>query len=742
MPQLRPASVADPDGEGGKQSSRFLSPMLTAAFGLCLSIAAFLVVWAWRDSRNLEDLRNLADDRLTLMATRLQTSLLRLEALHAFWLASEEVRADEFDLFAGQLIDGDPGIQALEWAPIVTAAERSDFETRAGGMFPGYRIREHDVDGKLVPAGARADYFPILYLQPVAGNEGAIGFDMGSEPKRREALELGRDLGGPVASRSLRLVQAPSDPSGFLCVWPIQPRDPPRDSAAAHGGGLLGYLIGAYRMGAILEPSSGTLTATEFHMRVEATLPSGEVQTLYDSTPTTDGETYQVDRELQALGLRWNLVWGADPSLLARLRGPWQWVALGAGLLFTMFATMAIVQKQARAEALLRINAQLVREARLMESLQQTQRLESLGVLAGGIAHDFNNLLTGILGNSDFALDHLPADHPAHECVAQTRVAARRAADLTAQLLAYAGRANLEREPLDLTALVRDLGGLLHTAMPPGVELVHQLDPALPAVQADKAQIQQILLNLVINGAEACRDAGGLVRIETRRAGPADSTLPVGRVQLVVTDTGCGMSPDVQRRMFEPFFTTKFQGRGLGLASVRGIVQAHDGQISVESAQDQGTRVVVELPALDAAVTTTEPTRPTDFRGHGTVLLVDDETFVLSIGARILEGFGFRVVKAADAEEALALFRRERSQIRLAILDLTMPGMNGVELMHALRNMEPRLLVLLSSGYHESELGDVVDETKGIGFLQKPYTQQALVTRIQRLFGTGKVVNT
>jgi signal transduction histidine kinase len=492
-------------------------------------------------------------------------------------------------------------------------------------------------------------------------------------------------------------------------------------------------------MAPVVEPSLGTPPPTEFRMGVEVTLPTGDVQTLYGSTPPAATATHQVDRELQALELQWRLVCGIDASLLDRLRGPWHWVAMGAGLLFTMFVTMAIVQRQARAEALLRINTQLVREAKLMESLQQTQRLESLGVLAGGIAHDFNNLLTGILGNSDVALDHLPADHPAHECVAQTRVAARRAADLTAQLLAYAGRANLEREPLDLTALVRDMGGLLHTAMPPGVELVHQLDASLPAIRADKAQIQQVLLNLVINAAEACRAAGGLVRIQTRRVGPLDSTLPVARIQLVVTDTGCGMSPEVQRRMFEPFFSTKFQGRGLGLASVRGIVHAHDGEISVESVQKQGTQVVVELPALDVVAGPVAPPVPSDYRGHGTVLLVDDETFVLSIGSRILEGFGFRVVQAADAEQALAVFRREHRDIRLAILDLTMPGMNGVDLMHALRRLEPRLLVLLSSGYHESELGHIVDEAKGIGFLQKPYTQQGLVTRVQRLFEAAEV---
>jgi signal transduction histidine kinase/CheY-like chemotaxis protein len=736
MPQLRRASVAESDDEGGKRSSRFLAPLLTAAFGLCLSIAAFLVVSALRDSRNLEVLRNLAEDRLTLMATRLQASLLRLEALHAFWLASEEVRADEFELFTVDLIQGDPSIQALEWAPLVPAEQRAAFEAGASEHFPGYRIRERSADGTLVPAAARAQYFPILYVQPVAGNEHAIGFDLASESKRREALDLGRDLGGPVATRPLRLMQANGEANGFLCVWPIQRRQATPDAA---GGGVLdGYLVGVYRMAAIVEPSLGALTSTEFYMRVQATSPTGEVQTLYDSTPPAATVTHQGDRELHALGQSWNLVWAADQSLLDRLRGPWPWVAVGLGLLFTVFASMAIVQKHARAEALLRINAQLVREARLMESLQQTQRLESLGVLAGGIAHDFNNLLTGMLGNSDFALQHLPEDHPAHECVQQTRVAARRAADLTAQLLAYAGRANLEREPLDLTALVRDMGGLLHTAMPPGVELVHQLDPELPAIQADRGQMQQVLLNLVINGAEACREAGGLVRIETRVAGAPSAAADSPNVQLVVTDTGCGMSAEVQRRMFEPFFTTKFQGRGLGLASVRGIVHAHGGEISVESAQSQGTRVVVDLPALDVVVEKVVPPTPADFRGHGTVLLVDDEAFVLSIGTRILETFGFRVVKAAGAEEALAVFRREHHQIRLAILDLTMPGRNGVELMHMLRQVEPDLPVLLSSGYHESELSDVVDERRGIGFLQKPYTQQALVARIQRLFDAAR----
>ncbi|MEO6595556.1 MAG: CHASE domain-containing protein [Planctomycetota bacterium] len=714
--------------------------MLTAAVGLCLTVAAFLVVGDLRDSRNLADLRNLAEDRLTLMATRLQSSLLRLEALRAFWLASQEVRADEFELFTALLMEGDPAIQALEWAPKVPASERADFEVRASSLLPGYRIRERLANGSFVPAGARSEYFPVLYIHSSKGNEYAIGFDLGSEPSRREALDHARDLGVPVSSQALRLLQAHDDPNGFLCVWPIYQRERPLDTVEALREGLAGYLVGAYRIAEIVEPSLGASTPAQFHMRVEVSSPNSEVQTLYDSTPpeTMTSATLQIDGGVTALGLQWSIVCAADESLLGQRRGPWHWFALAAGLLLTLLATMTLVQKQARAEALARVNGQLVREARLMESLQQTQRLESLGVLAGGIAHDFNNLLTGILGNADLALHHLSDDHPARECVSQARVAARRAADLTAQLLAYAGRANLEREPLDLSALVRDMEGLLHTALPPGVELVRQLDPALPAVKADKAQLQQVLLNLVMNGVEACREDGGMVKIQTSRAGPSDRSLPTERVLLAVTDTGCGMPPDVKGRMFEPFFTTKFQGRGLGLASVQGIVRAHDGVISVQSEPGEGTRVLVELPALEAVMAEVAPVRPTDFTGDSAVLLVDDDQLVLDIGARILEGFGFRVYKVVDSLRALDLFRREQHQIQVAILDLTMPGMNGIQLMRALRLVEPRLLVLLSSGYHESELGDVVDEQGGTGFLQKPYTRETMAARMQRLLGSDK----
>ncbi|HEX5051822.1 MAG TPA: CHASE domain-containing protein [Planctomycetota bacterium] len=735
MPQSREAPAA-PGHE--RPSLTPLLPCLTAALGLCLAIAAFLVVWDLRDSRNLADLRNLAEDRLTLMATRLQTTLFRLEALRAFWLASQEVRADEFELFASQLIAGDPAIQALEWAPRIAGSRRETFEAEANSLFPGYRIRELAPDGSVVPAASRAEYFPILYVHPVEGNERAPGFDLASEASRREALDHARDLGAPVASRPLNL-QAREDTSGFLCVWPLDERGHAHDTVEARREALRGYLVGVYRIAAIVEPLLGSRTPASFHMRVDATSPTGTLHTLYDSTPaqTTSAATLQIDRELTALGTEWRIVCAADESLLGQRRGPWPWIALGAGLLFTLLATLAIVQKQARAEALARVNEQLVREALLMESLQQTQRLESLGVLAGGIAHDFNNLLTGILGNSDLALHLLAHDHAAREPVANARVAARRAADLTAQLLAYAGRANLEREPLDLSAMVRDMEGLLQTAIPSGVELVRQLAPDLPSIKADKAQLQQVLLNLVMNGAEACRETGGTVRIQTRAAAPSDRTMPARRVLLEVTDTGVGMPPDVKRRMFEPFFTTKFQGRGLGLASVQGIVRAHNGVISVESEPGAGTCIRVELPAVHAAAVAEGPPVPTGLIGHGAVLLVDDDALVLNVGGKILEGFGFEVFKVADSEQALDLFRREHHRIQLAILDLTMPGMNGVELMRSLRYVEPRLLVLLSSGYHESELGGVVDEHNGVGFLQKPYTRETMAARVQRVLNSG-----
>ncbi|HUJ73481.1 MAG TPA: PAS domain-containing protein, partial [bacterium] len=323
-------------------------------------------------------------------------------------------------------------------------------------------------------------------------------------------------------------------------------------------------------------------------------------------------------------------------------------------------------------------------------ALLQTQKLESLGVLAGGIAHDFNNLLVTILGNASLALLKLPGGTPAHEELSQIELAGQRAADLCRQLLSYAGKSRMEMEATNLNALVQEMPQLLKVSLPKGVTVNFNLAPTLPAVNGDPTQIRQVLMNLVINAGEAIGERTGVITISTGVLQADHAYLALAHMEpdppegpyvfLEVSDTGIGMSPETQARIFDPFFTTKFTGRGLGLASVLGIIRSHKGGLKVYSELGVGTSFKVLLPAAEHPQPAPErPPAEGPWRGSGTVLVVDDEASIRSVTRRMLAHLGFEVLEAADGQQALAALREHRDAVKLVVLDLTMPNMSGAE---------------------------------------------------------------
>ena len=360
------------------------------------------------------------------------------------------------------------------------------------------------------------------------------------------------------------------------------------------------------------------------------------------------------------------------------------------------------------------------------EQLQQTQKLESLGILAGGIAHDFNNLLTGIMGNASLAMEDLPKGSPVAQRIAEIIAASDRGALLVRQLLAYAGKGRFVLELLNLSRVVSELEPLIRTSTPRSVDLDLRLAPTVPSVEGDPSQMQQLIMNLAINAAEAIGDAAGAVTIETsRRESDAEQ-----QVVLTVRDNGCGMDERTKARMFDPFFTTKFTGRGLGLAAVTGIVRAHRGTISVETAPGEGTTMTVVLPGCDR-VEGAAPQPQTDLQGYGNVLVVDDEDMVRNMARFALERCGYTVEQAADGRAAVEAVTARPSDFAAVLLDLTMPGMSGDEALVRIREIRPDLPVLLSSGYSEAEALQRFANRGLAGFLQKPYTATALARKIK-----------
>ena len=378
---------------------------------------------------------------------------------------------------------------------------------------------------------------------------------------------------------------------------------------------------------------------------------------------------------------------------------------------------------------------------RLERRMQEAQKLESLGVLAGGVAHDFNNFLVGILCNTSLAMEALPKDSPSHSHLQKIITASRRASELTRQMLAYSGRATYDAHPLDVSALVSELADFLRATLPKNVKLEVTTQDDLPQIEADSGQIQQVLMNLLINGSEAIGDKPGCVTVATslRTLDDAEITLDFAEQNLVpgrfvcleVRDTGCGMTPETQARIFDPFFTTKFTGRGLGLAAILGIVRAHRGSIKVQSTLDVGTSFSVLFPALE---------RPTQDVAGGevrrtlpaasTVLVIDDEEDIREAVEAVLTGRGVRVLTAASGVEGLEIFAAHADEIGAVLLDMTMPGMNGDDVLQQILEIKPDASVILSSGYTEQEVIKRFGTKRLAGFVHKPYTPDVLVEQV------------
>jgi PAS domain S-box-containing protein len=383
----------------------------------------------------------------------------------------------------------------------------------------------------------------------------------------------------------------------------------------------------------------------------------------------------------------------------------------------------------------------------LREQLLHAQKLESLGILAGGIAHDFNNLLTSILGQADLASLALPLSSAARPSLEEIVKTTRRAAGLTNQLLAYSGKGQFVTQSLDLGEVVREMSNMLEVSISKKTTLNLELAPSGSTIDADVSQIRQIIMNLVINASEALAGKTGVVSVTVgaRKFGRkflskdilGERLSPGTYVYLEVRDSGCGMKPELIEKVFDPFFSTKFAGRGLGLATVLGIVKAHAGAIRVDSVPGKGSTFTILFPPSRGRAEKEEEARDAglEMAGSGTVLLVDDEEIVRDPASRLLAKLGFTVLTAANGREALEVFRAHKDEIACVILDLTMPEMSGEETFRQLRQIRSDVKVILSSGYGETE---TIRSFPGRGpeaFIQKPYQLRHLVSKLREVLG-------
>ncbi|MBN2725363.1 MAG: PAS domain S-box protein [Deltaproteobacteria bacterium] len=388
---------------------------------------------------------------------------------------------------------------------------------------------------------------------------------------------------------------------------------------------------------------------------------------------------------------------------------------------------------------------EVTRRHKLEMRMQQTQKLESLGILAGGIAHDFNNLLMGILGNASLALMEIPEYSPARETIQSVEKTSRRAAELIKQLLAYSGKGKFVLEKIDPGALVEEMAHLLEVTIPKNVSIRYKFRENVPVIEGDPTKIRQIVMNLITNAADAIGKVSGLITISTGsmecdeeylQDNYTEYELPPGTYSFIeVSDTGEGMEKAVLGRIFDPFYTTKFTGRGLGLAAVVGIVRGHRGGIKVYSEVGQGSTFKVVFPSKTGSRSVEiSALEEKDDNAGGLILIVDDETTVRNVAAKMVKRLGYEVITAIDGVDGLNIFKERCDEVGLVLMDLTMPHMDGEECFREMRNVRSNVKVILSSGYNEQELISRFAGKGLSGFIQKPYSISQLREIVANVF--------
>lgn len=398
--------------------------------------------------------------------------------------------------------------------------------------------------------------------------------------------------------------------------------------------------------------------------------------------------------------------------------------------------SMVTFQDQISIQGVLR---DITEQEHLQEQVQKAERMQALGTLAGGIAHDFNNLLMGIQGRTSLMLMDIDDTHPHREQLSGIEDHVRQAANLTNQLLGFARGGKYQISPVDLNQLITENANMFGRTKKE-ISIHTKFEEAIWTVEVDKSQIDQVMLNLYVNAWQAMPE-GGQIYIQTKNCLLDDdfvkpfSLKPGKYVEISVGDTGVGMDQTTRKRIFEPFFTTKEKerGMGLGLASAYGIIKNHDGIITVQSEKGKGTTFTIYLPASEKAVADVRIPRQEQVHGDGTILLVDDEDMIIEVGKAILNKLGYRTLTAGSGTDAIDIYRKNQNLIALIILDMVMPGMNGSETYYRLKEINPEIKILLSSGYTMDEAAHDILKESSDEFIQKPFNVEILSRKIQQL---------
>ena len=848
-----------------------------------LVVAFFVRASAWEETRARSEFEARAKRISAAVETQLASSIEVLYAVAGLFHSSDEVRRDQFRVFVAPFLARHPTIQAISWNPRVAGANRRSFEEVARREVPAFRFTEMEAATGLVPAGGRAEYVVVGYIEPASANVAALGFDVASEALRAEALRRAASSGEPAVTGPIRLVQETGPRAGLLVFLPVYAAPDARPGGAAPGLPV-GYITGAFRPVDMIAaglrgvPRHGIATVVR---DVDAPRPGAVLFSDAGAGPSAPAEGLGLQSTFEVAGRTWSVDSRAT-ALYAGGSTTWQALAvLATGLLFTamlgalclsMTGQAIVVDRlgQERVAELSKANEALLREVAEREMAQATlrevvestsdavvladdrgrvigwnrgaqdtfgyttdeirgrslqtlmperyheghqrglerylatgerrvigqavslhgrrrdgsefplelslgswqvsgrhyfgailrdttartemetalrhaQKMEAVGQLAGGVAHDFNNLLTVISGYAHVLLAQraLPAD--ARRSVDMIVTASQRAANLTRELLAFSRKQLLQPVILDPNEVLAGTERMVRPAIGANIELCIEPNPAVGRIFADRGQIEQVVLNLVLNARDAMPDGGKLsIRIYNPTAGAPQGAmhqdLAAGHYVVIrVADTGSGMDAKTRARIFEPFFTTKEpgEGTGLGLATVYGIVRQSGGHIDVESEPGRGSAFRIFMPRADDEPATLGDAPAGDVTGgRETILLVEDDEAVRALAAEVLDGGGYTVLAAANAEAALLIAASQ--PIDLVLTDTVMPGMNGRKLVEELRARGADVAALLMSGYSSDAIGRHGVLAADVAFLAKPFDPSALLAKVREVLDEGR----
>ncbi|MFO0584776.1 MAG: ATP-binding protein [Anaeromyxobacter sp.] len=626
---------------------------------------------------------------------------------------------------AGSIDRGERRAAALELARAAAVAVEQEFSRSllaAGALaaMVAEGASEAELDGVarrllvLTGSGAILQLAPdgvIRRSWPLAGNERALGLQLLEHPVHGPFARRARDERRPLVYGPFRLLQGGEALAVRVPVWIPGPA----------GDRFWGLVSAIVREEVLLERSHLTqLSPAGYDFQLVRVNAGAADELLHTTAPGSQPLRDPVTVELAISGQAWRLAvepragWGGGVTV-GLVIGAVLLALLAALLAYRVLALPGILRREVDARtAELREAHEAQRRAE--EAHRQSQKLEAVGLLAGGVAHDFNNLLVGILSYSELLREEAKPGTLEEEAATTISKAATRAAELTRQLLAFARMGPRREETVDLHLVVREVVTLLSRTLDKSIRVEARLHAQPSTVRGDPGQLQQVILNLAVNARDAM-PSGGTLALETSVDAAARSLV------LEVSDTGVGIPPEHLERIFDPFFTTKSEGKGtgLGLSTVYGILKVHGGGVKVESTPGVGTRFRVRLPLASGPEAARDAVEAPAPRGHGRVLVVDDEEAVRRAGARVLESLGYEPVTVGGGQEALDWLAANPGPLAAVVLDLSMPGMAGAEAFRRLRALRPELRVVISSGFDRDGAAQEVLDAGAVAFVQKPY---------------------